>query len=197
LALRGLGLALSENRFPKFLKTLKVMVNLKRVWSGFAVLRRLTLYPPELRARLITLLEFKSLEFANSFSVCFVVLGGRMVGGTAASILCAAKRIICRRRAAPSARSLNNTHFCHGLLDLVLAVVGLYCVFSRLVTRRAHEIGIQMALAATPVQVLAMVARQGRRLTTTGIIFGLASGWGLTRSCRRSFYGVRAMDPPY
>lgn len=79
-------------------------------------------------------------------------------------------------------------------LALVLAVVGLYGVLSRLVARRTHEIGIRIALGATRGQVVRMVAKQGLRLTVTGIIFGLASVWGLTRLLRALLYGVSAMN---
>jgi ABC-type antimicrobial peptide transport system permease subunit len=40
-----------------------------------------------------------------------------------------------------------------------------------------------------------MVAKQGLRLTVTGIIVGLASVWGLTRLVQALLYGVSAMDP--
>lgn len=77
---------------------------------------------------------------------------------------------------------------------LVLAVVGLYGVLSRLVARRTHEIGIRIALGATRGQVVRMVAKQGLRLTVTGIIFGLVSVRGLTRLLRALLYGVSAMN---
>jgi putative ABC transport system permease protein len=80
-------------------------------------------------------------------------------------------------------------------LALVLAIVGLYRVLSRLVTRRTHEIGIRMALGATQRHVLTMIAKQGLGLTATGIIFGLASVWGLTRLVKALLYEVSAMDP--
>ena len=80
-------------------------------------------------------------------------------------------------------------------LALVLAVVGLYGVLSRLVARRTHEIGIRIAVGATWGHVVTMFAKQGLRLTITGIIFGLASVWGLTRLVQALLYGVSAMDP--
>jgi ABC-type antimicrobial peptide transport system permease subunit len=80
-------------------------------------------------------------------------------------------------------------------LALVLAVVGLYGVLSRLVARRTHEIGIRIAVGATRGHVVTMVAKQGLRLTVIGIIFGLASVWGLTRLVQALLYGVSAMDP--
>ena len=80
-------------------------------------------------------------------------------------------------------------------LALVLAVVGLYGVLSRLVARRTPEIGIRIAVGATRGHVVTMVAKQGLRLTVTGIIFGLASVWGLTRLVQALLYGVSAMDP--
>src|SRR5579872_4159629 len=79
-------------------------------------------------------------------------------------------------------------------LALLLAVVGLYGVLSRLVARRTHEIGIRIALGATRGDVVRMVAKQGLRLTLTGIIFGLASVWGLSRVLRALLYGLSAMN---
>jgi predicted permease len=80
-------------------------------------------------------------------------------------------------------------------LALVLAVVGLYGVLSRLVARRTHEIGIRIALGATRGHVVTMITKQGLGLTVTGIMFGLASVWGLTPLVRALLYGVSAMNP--
>jgi predicted permease len=81
------------------------------------------------------------------------------------------------------------------MLALVLAIVGLYGVLSRFVTRRRHEIAIRMALGAQPVRVLTTIAKEGMRLIATGILFGLVSVWGLTRLVKTLLYGVSAMDP--
>lgn len=66
------------------------------------------------------------------------------------------------------------------MLALALAVIGLYGVLSRFVTRRRHEIAIQMALGVQPVRVLITIAKEGMQFIATGILFGLASVWALT-----------------
>jgi ABC-type antimicrobial peptide transport system permease subunit len=63
-----------------------------------------------------------------------------------------------------------------GLLALFMAVVGVYGVKSYVVARRTREIGIRVALGATPRGVVGMVVKDG--LTTT--IIGLVVGLGLS-----------------
>src|SRR4029077_1813129 len=55
-----------------------------------------------------------------------------------------------------------------GLLGLVLAVVGVYSVASYAAVQRTHEIGIRMAIGATPRDILKMVLRQGVVLVAVG-----------------------------
>jgi predicted permease len=61
-----------------------------------------------------------------------------------------------------------------GLMGLLMAVVGLYGVVAYAVTRRTREIGIRMAIGATPARVLRMVLNQGAVFTAVGVAFGLA-----------------------
>jgi putative ABC transport system permease protein len=60
------------------------------------------------------------------------------------------------------------------LFGLLLASIGLYGVLLFAINQRTREIGIRVALGATPGNVLAMVAGQSLRLVTAGIVIGLA-----------------------
>jgi predicted permease len=61
-----------------------------------------------------------------------------------------------------------------GALAVVLAVVGVYGVLSYSVNLRLREIGVRMALGASPREVQVMVLRQGFRLIAWGVLAGLA-----------------------
>jgi putative ABC transport system permease protein len=61
-----------------------------------------------------------------------------------------------------------------GSLALVLAAAGVYGVISYITSRRTHEIGIRMAIGATPGQVLSLVFRQGFLAVALGLAAGLA-----------------------
>ena len=82
-----------------------------------------------------------------------------------------------------------------GLLALVLAVVGLYGAIAYLVTRRTREIGVRIALGATPDRVLMLVVGQGLWIAGAGIAAGLACAALIARSAPLGLYGVTPLDP--
>jgi putative ABC transport system permease protein len=60
-----------------------------------------------------------------------------------------------------------------GLMGLLMAVVGLYGVVAYAVNRRTREIGIRMAVGATPRGIVRMILNQGVILTLTGLAIGI------------------------
>ena len=82
-----------------------------------------------------------------------------------------------------------------GLLALVLAAVGLYGVTAYSVERRTNEIGIRMALGAKQERILALVLREGGKLTLIGVLIGMVAALGLTRLMGTLLYGISPSDP--
>jgi predicted permease len=81
------------------------------------------------------------------------------------------------------------------LLSLILAAVGLYGVLSYLVSQRASEIGIRMALGAQRSEVLRLVLVDGMRPVAIGLILGLAGGAATGLLIKSILYGTRPLDP--
>ena len=77
---------------------------------------------------------------------------------------------------------------------LVLAVVGVYGVVAYGVTQRTREIGVRVALGATPSRIVASVVRHGVGLAGFGIAIGLWAAYALSRFMQGILYGVAATD---
>ena len=60
-----------------------------------------------------------------------------------------------------------------GALGLTLAVIGIYGVMSNTVAQQTHEIGVRMAIGASPAEVARMVLGRGTRLLFVGLVLGL------------------------
>jgi predicted permease len=80
-------------------------------------------------------------------------------------------------------------------LAVLLAGVGVFGLMAQLVVRRTPEIGVRMALGASPTQVVSMVLRQGALLAASGGVIGLAGAFLLARALRSLLFGVGAGDP--
>jgi putative ABC transport system permease protein len=80
-------------------------------------------------------------------------------------------------------------------IGFALALVGVYGVVSYSVACRVQEIGIRMALGASPQNVLLMVLRQGLLPVAFGIVLGAATVFSLGRVIASQLYGVEPTDP--
>jgi putative ABC transport system permease protein len=82
-----------------------------------------------------------------------------------------------------------------GVIALVLASVGVYGVIAYTVSQRTREIGLRMALGATPSVIATLVVRQGLSPIVLGAIAGGALSAVTTRLLREQLYGVGPGDP--
>ncbi|HWD00231.1 MAG TPA: ABC transporter permease [Candidatus Sulfopaludibacter sp.] len=80
-------------------------------------------------------------------------------------------------------------------LAFLMAVIGVYGVLAFSVTQRRAEIGIRMALGASPGAVLGMVMKEGALLVALGTAAGVGGALLLTRYLATLLYGVAARDP--
>ena len=81
------------------------------------------------------------------------------------------------------------------ILALVLATLGVYSVMAHLVAFRTSEIGLRMALGASPGVVMRMVLGHGRRLTLVGIAIGIAGALAVSRLMQQALFEVDPFDP--
>ena len=81
------------------------------------------------------------------------------------------------------------------LAALVLAAVGVYGVISYSVSERTHEIGVRMALGATPGDVFRLVLRQGMIPIGIGVVLGVGGAVGAGRLMESLLFGVSPGDP--
>lgn len=78
---------------------------------------------------------------------------------------------------------------------LVMAVVGIYAVVSYAVTQRTREIGVRLALGASPVMVRSLVLASAMRGVIPGLVVGAALSFVTARLLTNMLYGVSPFDP--
>jgi len=78
---------------------------------------------------------------------------------------------------------------------LLLAAIGVYGLMAYAVQQRTQEIGIRMALGASPEKVRKMVVWQGMRLAVIGVVIGVVAALELTRFMAGLIYRVKTWDP--
>ena len=81
------------------------------------------------------------------------------------------------------------------LCGLLMAVIGLYGVISFVATQRTQEIGIRMALGATRLNILRLIAAEGVRLILLGGVLGLAAALASAQLLKSLLFNVAPHDP--
>ena len=98
------------------------------------------------------------------------------------------------RDRADKQRGISALFATFGVLALALASLGLYGVMSYAVTRRTHEIGVRLALGATRVELIRLIAVDGFQLTVKGIAIGTVLAYPLARALGALIFGVQIAD---
>jgi hypothetical protein len=80
-------------------------------------------------------------------------------------------------------------------IALALTVTGLYGLMAYAVVRRTREIGLRVALGASPLEVSAMVFKRALLFVLVGIAIGLAGAFAGGRLLRNALYGVAPHSP--
>jgi putative ABC transport system permease protein len=81
------------------------------------------------------------------------------------------------------------------MVAVALAVVGVYGTMAYNVAQRIPEIGVRMAVGASPGRVIRMVVWQGARLALAGIALGLVASAFVAEAAQRLLFEVRGIDP--
>ena len=82
-----------------------------------------------------------------------------------------------------------------GGLALVLAAVGVYGIITLVAAERTAEVGIRLALGATPAHVLSLVLGHAMKLAVAGVAIGATLSLLLAPAVRSQLFGVGGTDP--
>jgi len=78
---------------------------------------------------------------------------------------------------------------------LLMAVIGLYGVISFVAAQRTQEIGVRMALGATRMNILRLIAGEGVRLIAIGGVLGIGAALGTAQLLKSLLFHVGPCDP--
>jgi predicted permease len=81
-----------------------------------------------------------------------------------------------------------------GILAAMLAAIGIFGVLAYTVARRNREIGIRLALGATPARVRGMVLLESSAMVAAGLALGIPGAFMLSRLTEAFLYGVKTHD---
>ena len=81
------------------------------------------------------------------------------------------------------------------IIAVALSVIGMYGVLAYLVGQRRREIGLRLAIGASPADVVWLFVREGAALTVVGVSAGLAGALAAGRWISSLLYGVTPADP--
>ena len=80
-------------------------------------------------------------------------------------------------------------------IALILSLIGVYGVMAYSVSERTHEIGVRIALGASPAEIRALNMGEGTRLAAVGIAIGVAGALAMSRALSALLFGISATDP--
>ena len=92
-------------------------------------------------------------------------------------------------------RTLSSLFAFFGVLSLLLGAIGIYGVMASAVEQRIHEIGIRMALGASPSSVIRMMLRFGLTIAAVGVAVGLIVAAAASKGLTVILYKVNGLDP--
>ena len=81
------------------------------------------------------------------------------------------------------------------VVALLLAATGIFAIVAHMINDRRRELGVRVALGASPAQVLATVGEAGVKPAAVGLAAGVVATVFLARALAATVYGVRAFDP--
>ena len=99
-----------------------------------------------------------------------------------------------RNSAVSSPRTLTSLFGLYAGLALVIAIAGIGSMLALWVRQRTREIGIRMAMGASPKAILTGVIRQGMALVLVGLAIGLAGAMAVTRLLKTMLFQVEPTD---
>jgi len=83
----------------------------------------------------------------------------------------------------------------NAFIGLLLAAMGIFGVMANMVAERTREIGVRIALGASPRDMLRMILRRAALLTGVGVTAGIVLAGALARLSANLIFGVRPDDP--